>query len=467
MHKGGITMKKTIALIFALCLVGGVCPEPMRIVNTTLLTASAEDTNFEELYEEVYTEGALTYGIDRDYAAVIQCSKDARGEIAIPDNINGVTVNIIAEEAFKDCTGITAVTIPESVLKVNEYAFSGCTSLKTVKNRADLQWVADYAFSNCKSLEGFLNPVFVQGANVLRGCTSLKSLEIADLSDTSLSYNNYIYGLRFVDCPNLESVIIPESCILVNGLRLENCPALKEVIIPQYTQLSSIIILGCDNLTRIKLPLISKNILTPTVQIANSNASELNFINDLGPTNLKIIIKNMPELEKIEMSVGAESLEISGCEKLKSVPCVTKPGIYNSSLLSCSTAIDYETCPAIEDLYCPKAVSEIPDISTVVEKNITVHISKSNTALKKYLESYNAKIAYLDEETLLGDANCDSIVNIADAVAIMQAKSNPDKYQLSEQGLINADVDGNAGVTVMDALEIQKYVAKLIDKFGE
>lgn len=460
-------MKKTIALIFALCLVGGVCPEPMRIVNTTPLTASAEDTNFEELYKEVYTEGALTYGIDRDYAEVIQCSKDARGEITIPDNINGVTVNIIAEEAFKDCTGITAVTIPESVLKVNEYAFSGCTSLKTVKNRADLQWVADYAFSNCKSLEGFLNPVFVQGANVLRGCTSLKSLEIADLSDTSLSYNNYIFGLRFVDCPNLESVIIPESCILMNGLRLENCPALKEVIIPQYTEISDIIILGCDNLTRIKLPLISKNILTPTVQIANSNASELNFINDLGPTNLKIIIKNMPELEKIEMSVGAESLEISGCEKLKSVPCVTRPGIYNSSLLSCSTAIDYETCPAIEDLYCPKAVSEIPDISTVVEKNITVHISKSNTALKKYLESYNAKIAYLDEETLLGDANCDSIVNIADAVAIMQAKSNPDKYQLSEQGLINADVDGNAGVTAMDALEIQKYVAKLIDKFGE
>lgn len=460
-------MKKTIALIFALCLVGGVCPEPMRIVNTTPLTASAEDTNFEELYKEVYTEGALTYGIDRDYAEVIQCSKDARGEITIPDNINGVTVNIIAEEAFKDCTGITAVTIPESVLKVNEYAFSGCTSLKTVKNRADLQWVADYAFSNCKSLEGFLNPVFVQSANVLRGCTSLKSLEIADLSDTSLSYNNYIFGLRFVDCPNLESVIIPESCILMNGLRLENCPALKEVIIPQYTEISDIIILGCDNLTRIKLPLISKNILTPTVQIANSNASELNFINDLGPTNLKIIIKNMPELEKIEMSVGAESLEISGCEKLKSVPCVTRPGIYNSSLLSCSTAIDYETCPAIEDLYCPKAVSEIPDISTVVEKNITVHISKSNTALKKYLESYNAKIAYLDEETLLGDANCDSIVNIADAVAIMQAKSNPDKYQLSEQGLINADVDGNAGVTVMDALEIQKYVAKLIDKFGE
>lgn len=464
-------MKKTIALIFALCLVGGVCPEPMRIVNPTPLTASAEDTNFEELYEEVYTEGALTYGIDRDYAAVIQCSKDARGEITIPDNINGVTVNIIAEGAFKDCTGITAVTIPESVVTVDEYAFSGCTSLKTVKNRADLQWLADYAFSNCKSLEGFLNPVFVQSSNVLSGCTSLKSLEIADLSDTSFSYNNFIGGLRFIDCPNLESVIIPESCVILSLVRFENCPSLKEIVLPQNTSSPiKIKIIGCDNLSRIKLPLTTNSYESTSVYISNcNNVSELTFLNYLKvrTSRVKIQIQDMPALEKIEMSVGAESLEISGCEKLKSVPCVTNRGIYNSSPLRCSTTIDYETCPAIEDLYCPEAVSEIPDISTVVEKNITVHISKSNTALKKYLESYNAKIAYLDEETLLGDANCDSIVNLADAVAIMQAKSNPDKYQLSEQGLINADVDGNAGVTMMDALEIQKYVAKLIDKFGE
>lgn len=77
-------MKKTIALIFALCLVGGVCPEPMRIVNTTPLTASAEDTNFEELYKEVYTEGALTYGIDRDYAAVISSSKEQGRKLRFP-----------------------------------------------------------------------------------------------------------------------------------------------------------------------------------------------------------------------------------------------------------------------------------------------------------------------------------------------------------------------------------------------
>ena len=464
-------MKKTIALIFALCLVGGVCPEPMRIVNTTPLTVSAEDTYPEELFGEAYTEGVLTYDVCENSATVIQCSKDVKGEITIPEKIKGVAVVGVSKEAFKDCTGITAVTIPESVLKVNESAFSGCTSLKTVKNRGVIKRVEYAAFRNCKSLEGFQNPIALQGGTALQGCTSLKSLEIADLSDEKISNQNYIVNLVLDDCSNLESVIIPESCLMIQEMRIKNCPALKEIILPENTDLSDILITGCDNLSKIKLPLTTTNPNRSTsVCISNcSNVSDLIFLNDLKvrTSKVKVQIQDMPALEKIEMSVGAESLEISGCEKLKSVPCVTNRDIYKSSPLRCSTTIDYETCPAIGDLYCPEAVSEIPDISTVVEKNITVHISKSNTALKKYLESYNAKIAYLDEETLLGDANCDSIVNLADAVAIMQAKSNPDKYQLSEQGLINADVDGNAGVTMMDALEIQKYVAKLIDKFGE
>lgn len=59
-------------------------------------------------------------------------------------------------------------------------------------------------------------------------------------------------------------------------------------------------------------------------------------------------------------------------------------------------------------------------------------------------------------KALKGDANEDGEVNLADAVLIMQALSNPSEYKLTEQGLINADVIGNDGVTPSDALEIQK-----------
>ena len=58
-----------------------------------------------------------------------------------------------------------------------------------------------------------------------------------------------------------------------------------------------------------------------------------------------------------------------------------------------------------------------------------------------------------------GDANCDGRTTVADAVAILQHIANRDKYGLSPQGLINADVDGEAGVTANDARVLQEWVA--------
>ncbi len=69
------------------------------------------------------------------------------------------------------------------------------------------------------------------------------------------------------------------------------------------------------------------------------------------------------------------------------------------------------------------------------------------------------------DNTLLGDANCDDTVTMADAVAILQYLANSSKYPISEQGKINGDVDGEAGITAFDALMIQKYDAGVIDKF--
>ncbi|MDE7104423.1 MAG: RICIN domain-containing protein, partial [Ruminococcus sp.] len=65
-------------------------------------------------------------------------------------------------------------------------------------------------------------------------------------------------------------------------------------------------------------------------------------------------------------------------------------------------------------------------------------------------------------DILLGDANCDGRVTIADATAIVQALGNPDEYELSEQGKINADIyDRGDGVTGKDALFIQNVEAGL------
>ena len=60
---------------------------------------------------------------------------------------------------------------------------------------------------------------------------------------------------------------------------------------------------------------------------------------------------------------------------------------------------------------------------------------------------------------LIGDANGDFLLTVADPVAVLQHIGNRDKYSLTEQGLINADVDGVAGVTANDARVLQEWDA--------
>ncbi|MDE5937248.1 MAG: cellulase family glycosylhydrolase [Ruminococcus sp.] len=67
------------------------------------------------------------------------------------------------------------------------------------------------------------------------------------------------------------------------------------------------------------------------------------------------------------------------------------------------------------------------------------------------------------EVTLLGDANCDGRLTIADATAIIQHLGNHDEYALSEQGEKNADCyNPGDGITGKDANAIQMIEAKII-----
>ncbi|WP_295084535.1 dockerin type I repeat-containing protein [Ruminococcus sp.] len=75
------------------------------------------------------------------------------------------------------------------------------------------------------------------------------------------------------------------------------------------------------------------------------------------------------------------------------------------------------------------------------------------------------------KEYLAGDTNCDGEVDMSDAVLIMQALANPNKYgidgtaeyHLTEYGKINGDMNGD-GLTVGDAIDIQAMLLGFDDK---
>ncbi len=84
-------------------------------------------------------------------------------------------------------------------------------------------------------------------------------------------------------------------------------------------------------------------------------------------------------------------------------------------------------------------------------------------ALSKINKTYDGYIAVSSDNLILGDANCDERVTIADSVAINQALTNPAAYALSPQGKDNADCcDRGDGVNANDAKAISMIEAGFI-----
>ena len=77
--------------------------------------------------------------------------------------------------------------------------------------------------------------------------------------------------------------------------------------------------------------------------------------------------------------------------------------------------------------------------------------------------------AKAEQSIVYGDANCDTNVNMADAVLVMQSIANGDEFGvgkpdgITEQGSANADVYlPGSGLTMLDAETIRSYVMELI-----
>ena len=89
-------------------------------------------TGYAASYDGVPTEeaaaptfGLYTYEINPDNVSVTitDYPTDATGAIEIPATIDGRSVTSIGDDAFHDCTGLTSITIPNSVTSIGEYAF--------------------------------------------------------------------------------------------------------------------------------------------------------------------------------------------------------------------------------------------------------------------------------------------------------------------------------------------------------
>ena len=104
-------------------------------------------------------------------------------------------VATINGNAFKGCTALTSITLPNSVTYIGTNAFQGCSSLASVVTDASSGLVSIFAgaFSNCTALTAFTYPSLVTtvGTAPFSGCSSLASVTVNCASLSKAMFANY------------------------------------------------------------------------------------------------------------------------------------------------------------------------------------------------------------------------------------------------------------------------------------
>ena len=141
------------------------------------------------------------------------------GEIIIPDFIEneGITYKVteIEDYAFYNCSNLTSITLPESIISIKDYAFYNCSNLTSITLPESIISIKDYAFYNCSSLLNIVisDSVTSIGSSAFAYCSSLTSITIPK-SVASIGIN------VFSRCNNLTSVYYQGDVPSVNGMML-------------------------------------------------------------------------------------------------------------------------------------------------------------------------------------------------------------------------------------------------------
>ena len=156
-------MKKCIfTLLLALLLVIGLLP----------MTARAGELD-NGLQYEIYSSSDWSY----KYVVITRYSGNATN-VVIPAQIEDFPVTSIGQAAFRDCSNLTEIVLPDSLTSIRDSAFSGCSNLVSIDLPDNLTSIGKWAFNGCTNLSSidFASSLNSMGESAFRNCSSLTNI---------------------------------------------------------------------------------------------------------------------------------------------------------------------------------------------------------------------------------------------------------------------------------------------------